>query len=263
MCLILFGYNISEKYPLVIAANRDEFYQRPTKPMHVWPDNPAVIAGKDLEQGGTWFGINRYTGRFAALTNYRDPAAMKPDAPSRGEIIVDYLKADTDTPSYLEKLRGTAGEYNGFNLLLGSGNSLYWYCNVNDEIKKITPGIHGLSNHFLDTPWPKIVSGKKQLERIVQSDVSVDKLFSMLLDRQLPDDGDLPDTGVGIEWERVLSPLFIQSPGYGTRSSTVMLIDHEGKMDVTERTYQPEALSNYAELHFTFTPQGRSGMANV
>lgn len=254
MCLILFGYQISEKYPLILAANRDEFHQRPTAPMHFWETDPAILAGRDLEQGGTWFGINR-KGRFAGLTNYREPATVNPDAVSRGEIIIDFLSSATDIPAYFNAFNATADRYNGFNLLFGSKDELYWYSNKKKMMEKIPPGIHGLSNHFLNTPWPKIQSGKKALENIINSCITPEALFSMLTDQHRPEDKDLPDTGVGIEWERLLSPLFIQDPSYGTRSSTVMLMDKNGHVEITERTYSSKNKNRYSDCCFSFAPE--------
>lgn len=254
MCLILLGYQVSEKYPLILAANRDEFYRRPTAPMHFWETDPIILAGKDLEQGGTWFGINK-KGTFAGLTNYRDTKALRPDAISRGEIIIDYLTSSIDTASYFKTFNRSADMYNGFNLLFGTKDALYWYSNRKKAMEKIPPGIHGLSNHFLNTPWPKIESGKNALEKIINSNITQDALFSMLTDQNRPKDEALPDTGVGIEWERLLSPLFIQDTSYGTRSSTVMLIDKTGHIEITERTYAPDNKDNYSDCCFSFTPE--------
>lgn len=254
MCLILFGYKVSEKYPFILAANRDEFHQRPTAPMHFWETDPVILAGRDLEQGGTWFGINQ-KGQFAGLTNYREPATINPDAVSRGEIIIDFLSSKMDTPAYFKAFNALADRYNGFNLLFGSKDELHWYSNKKKSMEKISPGIHGLSNHFLNTPWPKIQAGKNALKNIINSRITPEALFSMLTDQHKPEDQDLPDTGVGIEWERLLSPLFIQAPSYGTRSSTVMLIDNNGHIEITERTYSPENKDVYSDGHFSFTAQ--------
>ena len=249
MCLILFGYKVSEKYPLVIAANRDEFYQRHTAPMHFWEDRPSILAGKDLEQGGTWFGVSK-NGRFAALTNYRDPSSIRPKAPSRGEIIVDYLQSNEPDSEYFKSFRQKAETYNGFNLIFGNMENLYWFSNLKDSPEKIKPGIHGISNHFLDTPWPKVKSGKKALEKIINKKISSLNLFPILTDQSVPDEILLPDTGVGLEMEKILSPLFIQSDIYGTRSSTVMIADREGNLDISERTYSHSNKNNYTNQSF-------------
>jgi uncharacterized protein with NRDE domain len=253
MCLILFGYKVSEKYPLILAANRDEFHQRPTKSMHFWQESPYILAGKDLEQGGTWMGINKDTGRFAALTNYRDPAALNATAPSRGGIIVDFLTTNADINTHSIDFQKTAHAYNGFNLLFGTKEELYWFCNVKNSMEKVPPGVHGLSNRFLDTPWPKVESGKKALQKVIDKNINRDALFSILTDQYTPDDTALPDTGIGLEWERLLSPLFIQSPTYGTRSSTVLLMDQKGNIEVTERSYTPENKLDFSDEHFTIS----------
>ena len=252
MCLILFGYKISRKYPLILAANRDEFYQRPTDRMHFWQSNPSILAGKDLDQGGTWFGVNK-NGTFAALTNYRDPAAIKHNAPSRGEIIIDFLESKKPSETYFNAVKKKADLYNGFNLIFGSKEELFWFSNLKNTIEKISPGIHGLSNRFLDTPWPKVASGKRALEQVINENISSESLFSILTDQSIPDDSLLPHTGVELEWERILSPLFIQSDIYGTRSSTVMLMDKDGHIEITERTYDPENNLNYSDGHFSIT----------
>ncbi|CCK81665.1 NRDE family protein [Desulfobacula toluolica] len=251
MCLILFGYKVSNKYPLIFAANRDEFYQRPTAPMHLWKNTPAILAGKDLEQGGTWFGVHK-NGTFAALTNYRDPSSIRPDAPSRGEIIVDFLKSKKPPETHFNHLKEKQNPYNGFNLLFGSKDDIFWFSNLKNTIEKIAPGIHGLSNRFLDTPWPKVESGKKALQDIICGTITFESLFSILTDQSIPDDDQLPQTGVGLEWERMLSSLFIHSDTYGTRSSTVMLMDQNGTIEITERTYDPQDTLTYNDRRFVW-----------
>ncbi|WDP87218.1 MAG: NRDE family protein [Desulfobacter sp.] len=240
MCLILFGIEISKDFPFILAANRDEFYNRPTLAMDFWPDNPEILAGKDLEGQGTWFGIST-RGRFAALTNYRDLSQIKPQAPSRGEIIPSLLESSESIPSYLTELDKKADLYSGFNLLAGEGNTIFWYSNQQRCVTQVPKGVHGLSNHFLNTPWPKITRGKKGFKTIAQKrPLDHSALFELLSDRTRPRDNQLPDTGVGLEWEQRLSPLFISSPGYGTRSSTLMKISRTGKIWVTERTHSPD-----------------------
>ncbi|MBW1819114.1 MAG: NRDE family protein [Deltaproteobacteria bacterium] len=238
MCLILLAHKIHPSYRLILAANRDEFYDRPTAPAAFREDAPDVLAGRDQRAGGTWLGITR-TGRLAAITNYRDPASIKDHAPSRGELVSNFLLG-TDPPKiYLRRLDGKADEYNGFNLILGDGQALYWYSGRAGEIRALEPGIYGLSNHLLDTPWPKVARGKEALRRLLaeQGSVSPEALFALLSDRSRPDDADLPDTGVGLELERLLSPLFITSPDYGTRSSTILTIDERERVHFSERTF--------------------------
>ncbi len=248
MCLILFAYQVSKQYPLIIAANRDEFYRRPTAPMHFWTNHRDILAGQDLEQGGTWFAVHK-NGRFAALTNYRDPVFNKPNAPSRGEIIIDFLLSKKPMAQYFKSHKNKMMSYNGFNLLFGNRNQLYWFSNIKGQTEKIHSGIHGLSNKHLNTPWPKVVLGKKALKNEIKTKINTRPLFSILTDKTIPDDQSLPDTGVGIEWERRLSSLFIQSPEYGTRSSTIMLMDNKGNTQMTERSY------NHLSTNTPFTDQ--------
>ena len=240
MCLILFSYDHHPRYRLVLAANRDEFYSRPTEPMAFWKGAPHILGGRDLQCGGTWMGVTR-NGRIAAITNFRDPASLKKDAPSRGLLVSDFL-AGTDSPAqYLERLQSEGHLYNGFNLIAGDRNGLFYYSNRSKGIKRIGSGIFGLSNHLLDTPWPKVEKGKRRLRRLLEMENSPDpeSIFDILADRTRPADNRLPETGVGIEWERVLSPLFISSPNYGTRCATVILWDRTGKIDIRERTFEP------------------------
>ncbi|MCG8637461.1 MAG: NRDE family protein [Desulfobacterales bacterium] len=237
MCLILFGIDTSPEFPLILAANRDEFYDRPTRAMEFWPDRPDILAGKDLQAGGTWMGISRQ-GRFAALTNYRDLSNLKPDAPSRGELILRVLEYMGSVPEALKDLDETANRYNGFNLLAGEAGQVFCYSNRNRTRTRVNPGIHGLSNHLIDTPWPKVANGKTQFKSVVDADpADNDGLFKLLTDTTRPDDSHLPSTGIGLEWERILSPLFIQSPTYGTRSSTLMRVSRSGEIQVVERTF--------------------------
>ncbi len=224
MCLIAFAYQAHPRYRLVVAANRDEFYRRPTAAAGFWPECPGLLAGRDLEQGGAWLGVTG-DGRFAALTNYRDPAANKPDARSRGALVRDFLCGGREARAYLEGIRAAQGEYNGFNLLAGDAGGLWYYSNRTDVVAAVAPGIHGLSNHLLDTPWPKVAKAKAGLAACLAGpeDALAAGLFALLADDAPAPDGALPDTGVGLAWERLLSPVFIAGEDYGTRSSTVVL----------------------------------------
>ncbi len=238
MCLILFSYRNDPRYDLIFAANRDEFYHRPADPISFWREAPHVLAGKDLTAGGTWFGITR-DGRIAAITNYRDPASLRSDAPSRGLLVSRFLTEAFSPEEYLDLMQKEGGQYNGFSLLFGDLSGLYYFSNRSRTSGKIAPGTYGLSNRFLDTPWPKVIRGKEALSRIQSGGGDLDPalLFSILADTSLPEEKDLPETGVGREWERLLSPLFISAPGYGTRSSTVVLIDKSRHALVEERTF--------------------------
>jgi uncharacterized protein with NRDE domain len=254
MCLLLFGVKTSESFPFILAANRDEFYQRPTTAMDFWPEKPNILAGKDLECGGTWFGINTQ-GRFAALTNYRDLSILKSAAPSRGDIIVNFLESTGSIPDFLDRLKPDSDRYNGFNLLAGDCQAQYWFSNQTRKIIQVAPGIHGISNHLLDTPWPKVVTGKNALSKAIDTrTLDPENLFELLADSSKPGDESLPDTGVGLEWERLLSPLFIKSPSYGTRSSIAMGITVQGEIQVTERTWMPDKLSPHQDRYFSLFP---------
>jgi len=239
VCLILFSYENHSRYRLVLAANRDEFYDRPTREMAFWENHPEVLGGLDLQCGGTWMGITR-EGRLAALTNYRDPSSVKQDAPTRGMLVSDFLTG-TDPPKvYLENLGVNAERYNGFNLMVGDCNGLYHYSNRSGGIHPVGRGTFGLSNHLLNTPWPKVEKGRRRLAALLAETKTpgVDSIFRLLADASRPLDELLPDTGVGLEWERLLSPLFISSKGYGTRCSTVVLWNRNGRIDVWERSFE-------------------------
>ncbi len=228
MCLILFAWRAHPRYRLVLAANRDEYYARPAEAMAWWDDAP-LLAGRDLEAGGTWLGLAR-GGRFAALTNVRDPAAFVAGRPSRGQLVPDWLRHAGGVDGYLAALAARGADYNGFNLLAGDREALWYYGNRSGEPPcAVAAGIHGLSNHRLDTPWPKVHRGTEGLARLLDRDaVEPEALLELLADRTAAPDAELPDTGVGLEWERQLSPLFIETERYGTRCSTVLLLEAGG-----------------------------------
>ena len=238
MCLILFSYKRHPDYRLVFAANRDEFYNRPTMPASFWGEAPFVLAGKDLQAGGTWFGITR-SGRIAALTNYREPGFYRKTAPSRGLLVSGFLRGGDRPEVYLKKIALQAQEYNGFSLVIGDREDLFYFSNRGDGCRRLEPGVYGLSNHLLDTAWPKVEKGKKELESLLSrnGEPSPEELLGVLADRSRPEDSRLPVTGVGLEWERILSPLFITSPVYGTRSSYLLLIDWKDRVTFWERFF--------------------------
>jgi len=237
MCTLLLAYGVHPRYRLILAANRDEFYHRPTSPASYWLDAAKVFAGRDLVHGGTWLGITT-SGRLAALTNYRDPHAHGQYGASRGQLVSGFLTEETAVEQYLDRLRGEGGCYRGFNLLLGGADRLYCYSNISRQMIRISPGIHGLSNHLLNTPWPKVVRGKKALARVLAAgEFSTEDLFAILADRTQAPDEQLPDTGVGLELERLLSSIFISSERYGTRSSSILLVDLEGRATFLERSF--------------------------
>lgn len=251
MCSIFLAYESHPLYRLIIAANRDEFYDRPTAQAGFWEDAPTVLAGRDLKIGGTWLGVTK-TGRLAAVTNYRDPSGPVGDL-SRGLLVSDYLRAEAEKPEeYLRRIERQASRYSGFNLFLGDEKSLWFFSNRELKARQLDAGVYGLSNHLLDTSWPKVVSGKKALSELVQSEeLSIESVFAFLADQAKADDSLLPDTGIGIEKERLLSPIFIVTPIYGTRSSTVVLFERNGKVSFTEKTFQG-GLFNGEEVSFEF-----------
>ncbi len=238
MCLILFSYCSHPDFPLLIAANRDEFYSRPSAPAHFWEDHPELLAGRDLQSGGTWLGVSR-TGRVAALTNFRDPATVKPDAPSRGHLVSRFLTGTLTARAYMEKVARMGARYNGFNLLAADAEGLFYFSNRGNGIRRLTAGLYGLSNHLLDTPWPKVADGKKAIAAQLTGRTAFDPeaIFAVLSDRSRPADDRLPDTGVGMEAERMLSPRFITSKTYGTRCSMVLALGKNGKIFFSERTF--------------------------
>lgn len=252
MCLILFANDCHPRYQLVVAANRDEFYKRPTLPADFWPDDPDILAGKDVKEGGTWMGITR-SGEFAALTNYRDPASFKPQAPSRGHLVLDYLKSGLSPVSYLKNLPDGAQAYNGFNLLAGNLEALYYYSNREKLIRQAKKGVHGLSNSLLDVPWPKVKKGILGLTAILQTEeIDVEDLFTLMADREIPDDKDLPSTGVGLNMERWLAPAYVISPDYGTRTTTVLLIERTHKVFFRERSFTVQKSNLFNEVCYEF-----------
>lgn len=245
MCLIAFDWRPGTDRPLVMVANRDEFHARPTEPLHwwAWPEGP--LAGRDLQAGGTWMGVRR-DGRFAALTNVRDPSA-DPGERSRGELVAAAL---TDAPSiegYMADVHGRRHDYGPFNLLVGSPEQL-WQVGSHAAPDRVTPGLHALSNQSLDTPWPKSIRAVQRLERaLTDSSPSIETLLGLLDDRTPADDDALPDTGVGRDLERLLSAPFIVDARYGTRSSTVLILESTARM--AERVFDPEGRRIGQQLH--------------
>jgi uncharacterized protein with NRDE domain len=237
MCLILFAYKSHPQYKLIVAANRDEFYQRPTAPAHFWEDSPTILAGRDLEKMGTWLGVTT-SGRFAALTNYRNPLEITKDKRSRGELVADALSYEGNLEVYMEGLAGFNDRYPGYNLLAGDKDTLYYYSNIGRKLQLIEHGIYGVSNHLLNTEWPKVKKGREGLSRVINEKPEdlVSSLFDVLRNADPAPDEQLPSTGVSLEWERMLSPMFISSGHYGTRSSTVMLMSDQ-QLQYVERVF--------------------------
>lgn len=238
MCLLLFSFNKHPDYPVILAANRDEYFERPTEAASFWKDYPLILAGRDLRKSGTWMGVNK-AGRIAAVTNYREPSQNKPDAISRGSLVSDYLKGKESAEDYIQQVMAQSHAYDEFNLLVGDKESLLFFSSVEADYQTLKPGLYGISNGKLDGPWPKVEKGKAGLEQIIhESDKpEPERLFELLADKTIAADRELPATGVSLEWERRLSPLFVNSEGYGTRSTTVLLIDRQGKVFFSERSF--------------------------
>jgi uncharacterized protein with NRDE domain len=240
MCLILVAHRADPRYPLVVAANRDEFFRRPSAAADYWADAPQVLAGRDLEKGGTWLGVAT-DGRWAAVTNFRDGTAPEPGIRSRGDLVAGYLRGSNRAQAYVATMEPGAHEYHGFNLLAGDAAGVHYLSNKDDGPMMLAPGVYGLSNHHLDSPWPKVERGKRALRQALAQAVKPDNLIEMLLaalaDRDIAEERALPNTGIARDWEKLLSAMFIIAPGYGTRASTVLLIDHEGEVHLRERSF--------------------------
>jgi uncharacterized protein with NRDE domain len=250
VCLIFISLKEYSQYKLIVAANRDEFYNRKTAAADFWPDQPNILGGRDLEAGGTWLGISK-NGRVSMITNYRDPHNIRANAPSRGHLVSDYLAGTTNSFEYMQTLVPKAKDYNGFNLVTGTTDQLHYFSNYGDGITTMDKGLFGLSNHLLDTPWPKVKKGKEYVHDIISKPFTSADLFQLLYNEQIAADDVLPDTGVGLERERWLSAMFIKSPGYGTRCSTVILVDYDNTVSFAERVYDLSTFS-YSEKSFTF-----------
>jgi len=251
MCLIFLSINHHPRYKLIVAANRDEFYERKTLPAHFWEDYPHIVGGRDGEASGTWMAMSKQ-GKISMVTNYRDPFNINPKAPSRGRLVSDFLLNGDKPDEYLNGIEKKGNAYNGFNLVVGSPDELYYYSNYKNGIEKLPSGIHGLSNHLLNTPWPKVERGIERMkETLASNEMDPTKLFEVLYDDQLAPKEKLPDTGVGLERELVLSSMFIKSPNYGTRCSTVVLIDRNNQVQYSERVYELTTF-DYTENTFEF-----------
>jgi uncharacterized protein with NRDE domain len=245
MCLIVFAWQVVPGAPLVAAANRDEFYDRPAAAAGAWPESPQVFGGRDLKGGGSWMGITQQGAngaRFAALTNIRGPQEKRADAPSRGALVADFLSGDMSAEEYIKMIDGGSDAYNGFNLVLGDRERLFWYSNrgAHDERngKEMAPGIYGISNSLLDVPWPKVLRAKAEFASLLCQGAPEDAFFEMLADTTRAPDLRLPDTGIALDLERVLSAVCIETAGYGTRTSTVVKLYNDAPAELHERVLQ-------------------------
>jgi uncharacterized protein with NRDE domain len=248
MCLSLFAFRHHPNFDLILIHNRDEFLSRPTEPAHFWNDHPTVLAGRDARDGGTWLGVTR-SGRWAALTNIRNPSARKEAAPSRGHLVREYLVSEENPAAFLMRLEDRKPAYNGFNLLVGNREELHWL-STHTSAKRLAPGLYGISNGLLDSPWPKVRIGKQGFARALAEKDFTEPLFNLMRGTTPARFTELPDTGAGRDTERLLSPLFVQAPGYGTRTTTLMTWDKSGQTAFIERTYEGSPLS-FRETRFS------------
>lgn len=233
MCLILLVWRVHPEYPCVLAANRDEFHGRATAAADWWPERPALLAGRDLEAGGTWLGVTR-TGRLAALTNYRDPRLVRDGVPSRGSLVTQFLESGHSVADYLAHLRRVGAAYNPFNIIFSDGAHLGIFESVRGEGRELGAGVYGLSNHLLDTPWPKVRIAKSRLTEALTHLHDEAAVMSLLRDDQPAPDEELPQTGLTLEWERLVSSAFVRAGDYGTRCSTLLRIDRAGRVAFDE-----------------------------
>ncbi|MBO1254852.1 NRDE family protein [Alteromonas sp. 5E99-2] len=253
MCILFIAVKQHSDYPLIIAANRDEFHARPTQDSHWWEGNDGILAGKDLQAGGTWMGITK-TGKFGALTNIRDPKRIKSNAKSRGELVLNALTEENGISDHT--LQSSREDYNGYNLLHGDVDNLKVYNNFENTHSQLEQGVYGLSNAALNSPWPKTTKGMEALSRYcqTQSNIEYEDLFTILRDDVKADDDKLPKTGVPYEWEKKISSAFIVTPEYGTRTSTLLLVSKDRKVSWLERNFDAES-NKTTESHFDFELQ--------
>jgi len=253
MCLIVFAWRPTHALPLIVAANRDEFHTRPSSPLAPWEDVPQIIAGRDLQAGGTWLGLGP-DHRFAALTNIRAPGAPT-GSHSRGELPERFLGGQLSPEAYLTELAGHLERYSGFNLLVGDRHQLWFLNSRVGKPEQLSAGIYGLSNAALDTPWPKLLRARAALHECIDAP-ETETLLQLLSDSQPADDAELPRTGVSHEVEKMLSSVFIASPDYGTRASTVLIRRADGSTSITERCYGPDGPLGEVSISLPFTQDG-------
>lgn len=254
MCLLLIAWKTHPRYRLILAGNRDEFHDRAAAPLNWWQDDPRILAGRDLKAGGTWLGVAR-SGRFGVVTNYRDLQAPIEGAPSRGNLVPRFLTGATSPKEFLDDLRGAAMRYSGFNLLVGGSRALYYFSNRGPKATALAPGVYGLSNHLLNTPWPKLTRTRDKFSKaLTEAEVTPESLFSILADREQADASALPSTGLPNDWERVVSSPFIVNERYGTRCSSVLLVERTGRTTLHERRFDASAVqSGTSRFEFTST----------
>ncbi len=251
MCLLLISYLSHPEYKLIIAANRDEFFKRPATPVHFWDKHPNLLAGKDIEAGGTWLGLTT-AGKFSAITNYRDIRNLKQNSPTRGKLVTDFLLNNRSISEFAKELNENADLYNGYNLIFGNLSGLNYFSNQTKTLYELKPGIYGLSNHLLDTPWYKVEKSKKLFSKILTNkDLLAEDFFEILSDKSYSPDDLLPDTGLEKRVEREISAIFVSTLEYGTRSSTVILVNHQNQVTFKEKSLNYET-GNWLKSSFEF-----------
>jgi uncharacterized protein with NRDE domain len=238
MCLLVFAWKAHPDLPLVFAGNRDELHARPAAAAGFWDDAPQILAGRDLQAGGTWLGVTA-GGRFSVVTNYRDGLNPVSGRHSRGELVSEFLRSKMTAQEYCLQVQARGDEYAGFSLLTGDRDTLWYVSNRGADAQAVAPGVHGLSNHLLDTPWPKVTRSAARLQLLLETNhPGSDALLRLLSDRTPAETDELPDTGIGMELERKISAPFVTDPRYGTRCSTAILLGDAG-LDFTERRFTP------------------------
>lgn len=253
MCLLVLAWKSHPRYRLILAGNRDEFHDRAAAALNWWQDDPRILGGRDLKAGGTWLGVAR-SGRFGIVTNYRDLQAPIEGAPSRGNLVPRFLTGATSPKEFLDDLRGAALRYSGFNLLVGGTRALYYFSNRGTKAPTaLAPGVYGLSNHLLDTPWPKLARTRSRFATLLaEPELQADDLFAMLADREQAPVDNLPSTGLPPDWERVVSAPFIVNERYGTRCSTLLLVERTGRTVLHERRFDAAGVQT-GTTRFEFT----------
>ena len=255
MCLISFAYKSHRDYPLLVAANRDEYHRRATAAAGFWEEAPDLLAGRDLQAGGTWMGVTR-DGRFAAITNHRNPHTTPAEPRSRGMLSLDFLLGEMSAAEYMAELAGSAGLYAGFNLLLADSAELHYLSNVEGQPRQLAAGVYGLSNGSLYSGWPKQELARERLAALVDQPIDHAALHSTVNSRDVVADAELPDTGIGLEMERLLSAQFIRTPEYGTRSTTSLWISAAGEVGLCEESFRADGSSD-GRVDLGFSPRGR------
>ena len=247
MCLFLFAWKMHPKYSLIAVANRDEYHDRPSLPIERWTDHPQVIAGRDLKHYGTWMGVTD-SGKWSVVTNFREASDKDNVKNSRGDLTKKFLIGNQTPHAYASSIFSSLDSYNGFNLLAGDTSSIHYISNRQPLTESKTsairkPGIYGLSNHLLNTNWPKVSEGKKALQRLISRHEAIEfaTIVDLMSNREKPSDRELPMTGVPMDLERTLSPMFIKTPNYGTRATSMLLANEDGsKIQFSEATFNAD-----------------------